>query len=111
LIEESASEVQSTPREFAKTYRKRLPKGEKHMISNMVVAIASFKAAGMLRLARFLLIVYIVQLFTFAPSDAACGRVNGVFCNGGVCAAGICQCPNHLVGENWSVERVCLSFA
>jgi hypothetical protein len=61
-------------------------------------------------LARFLLIFYILQLFNFAPSDAACGRVNGVFCNGGVCAAGICQCPTHLVGENWSVARLCLFF-
>jgi hypothetical protein len=42
-------------------------------------------------------------LLLVVPAAAICGRVQGVFCNGGNCAAGSCQCPSHLVGPNWSV--------
>ena len=31
---------------------------------------------------------------------AACGRVNGVICNGGTCESGSCSCPTYMVGPN-----------
>ena len=46
------------------------------------------------------LICCIMLLAGAVPAAAVCGRVSGVFCNGGTCAAGTCQCPIDLVGPN-----------
>jgi hypothetical protein len=53
---------------------------------------------------------FLVALLLVDPAAAVCGRVHGVFCNGGICAAGSCQCPSHLVGPNWSVFEDFLLF-
>jgi hypothetical protein len=67
-----------------------------------VVAIRVVQLHKPSRMRRLVLVAAAVVAIMFAgPAHGACGRVAGVFCNGGYCAAGVCQCPIHLVGPNW----------
>ena len=47
----------------------------------------------------FALVSFVGILFAVG-SQAACGIVNGIMCNGGLCESGNCVCPPYLVGPN-----------